>query len=121
MAITRGDPNSFYATSVRKFERMMIRDALLFTNGSVSEAAKILGVSTQLIRNKAKELGGIWDNDPAIEPYVFMRDRHAKREISNPTVGGQPTDQSEPTDPSERETDGDDAVEAGDDGEGADA
>jgi hypothetical protein len=112
---TRGDPNSFFAVSMRTYERQLIKDALVFCQGNITEAAKVLGVSREFIRNRAHDLGGIYDDDPPREPYTWKADKNREKSRNERfTVGGQAVDQGRPANPTDGETDRDDPVETGD-------
>ncbi len=61
--------NAPYYQAIRDFERSMLRDFLLATDGSISDAAKMLGVSYAQVTHRVKALGGVLPGDPRREPF----------------------------------------------------
>lgn len=66
--VTRNNSMAPYYVTMRDAERQMLRDAITFCNGNQAEAARMLGVSLGVIINRAKLLGGVYEDDPKNEP-----------------------------------------------------
>ena len=128
---SQGNPNASFYVQMRRHERQIFRDALVYSDWDVDEAAKMLGVSASFIRSRGHRLGGVFEGEEPAEPYEWETkvDKATKQEklraqgkkfpwegrFSNekpknklPPSGPVVDDQSEPTDESVGGSDRDD-------------
>lgn len=91
-----------YYQMMRDAERAMLRDFLAAGDGSIAEAAKMLGVSYAHVNRRAQVLGGVLPDDPRREPFdpkAKINDEKHQNDDSSAEDGDD--DSSEPSDESD--------------------
>lgn len=88
-----------YYLMMRDAERVILRDFLAACDGSIAEAAKMLGVSYAHVHRRLQLLGGVLPNEPRREPFdPKMRDSDEEREDDDSPADEADDDSTESTD-----------------------
>lgn len=103
IVMARGEKNfdAVYYQLLRDAERGILRDFLNACNGSMTEAAKMLGISLSQVLRRAKSLGGVLPDEPRREPFT----PDEKRQDDDPSSEDDDHDDGRSADSNQRTTD----------------
>jgi hypothetical protein len=125
----KGDPNASFFVQLRRHERQLMRDALVYADWDEDAAAKLLGLEVTYLRTRGRRIGGVFQGDADKEPYQWesnppgkklkpkKKPRNEKPANELPTSGPVADDQGDSTDDASGGSGGPDLDQGGDAGD----